>query len=239
LVIDEFGRYQPGAMGLADREYMRHAPSSRRRRALANIVGFALLVGLLLVGLRLVEGDGNPRVTVGAPLLGVPLASQQLYPRNDPWAAYLAPESACPGGEDRSPSPIDQQRTMLCLVNWARQRHGVLPVPENPELSSAARLKAEDMRRCSDFSHEACGREADAVAKQAGYRGTAWGENLYSGPVEFGRPRVAVDRWLNSPGHRENLLRADWTEQGVALLRLESFSGQPDVALWVSNFGQS
>jgi uncharacterized protein YkwD len=218
---------------------MRQRPPSRRRRVIANIVGVALLVGLLLLGLRLIPvRDANPRVSVRTPILGVSLASRRLYPRNDPWAAYLAPESACPGGEDRSLHPVDQQRTMVCLVNWARQRHGVRPVPENPELSAAARLKAEDMWRCSDFSHEACGRQADAVARQAGYRGSAWGENLYMGPAEYGRPRVALDRWLNSPGHRENLLRAEWTEQGLALLRLESFNGQRDVALWVSNFGE-
>jgi uncharacterized protein YkwD len=76
-----------------------------------------------------------------------------------------------------------------------------------------------------------------AVARQVGYRG-AWGENLYLGPVEFGRARVALDRWLNSPGHRENLLRGAWSEQGIALLPVASLKGQRDVALWVSHFGR-
>ncbi len=73
---------------------------------------------------------------------------------------------------------------------------------------------------------------------EAGYDHAGWGENLYLGPGEFGRPRVAVDGWLNSTGHRENLFRADWSEQGVALVEVPLFEGQPDVALWVSQFGQ-
>jgi uncharacterized protein YkwD len=126
---------------------------------------------------------------------------------------------------------------MLCLLNWARQRRGLSPLPENPTLSVSARLKAQDINRCSDFSHEACGKRADDVARQAGYRALAFGENLYLGPLEYGRPRVAVDQWLNSDGHRENLMRDRWTEQGVALLLVRAFKGQREVAIWVSHFG--
>jgi uncharacterized protein YkwD len=52
------------------------------------------------------------------------------------------------------------------------------------------------------------------------------------------RTRVALDRWLNSPHHRENLLSASWTEQGIALLDAKAFSYGKDAAVWVSEFGQ-
>jgi uncharacterized protein YkwD len=105
-------------------------------------------------------------------------------------------------------------------------------------VSAAARRKAQDTRRCSDFAHEACGKDARAVADETGYTGSGWGENLYAGPGELGRPRVALDGWLNSDGHRENLFRDLCEEQGVALLPVESFEGYSDTAIWVSHFGR-
>jgi uncharacterized protein YkwD len=208
-------------MGLADRDYTRRAQASRRRR-LPNLVGIACIVALVAAGAFLPAADGG--------------STQRLSPRNDPWIKYLAPESACPDGQDRSAARAAEQRTMLCLVNWARRRHGLRPLTRDPVLSAAARLKAEDIRRCRDFSHRACGRAAYAVARQAGYRGS-WGENLYWGQGELGRARIALSRWLISPRHRENLLRDHWTKQGIALQPVESFNGRRHVALWVSHFG--
>jgi uncharacterized protein YkwD len=203
---------------------MRRDPPSRGRRRLSNLVGVALLVALLLIGLRFARDADS-------------VEQQRLYPRNDPWAAYLAPEAACPGGEDRSAAIAVQEHTMLCLLNWARGRRGLSPIPESSTLSLAARLKAEDIQRCGDFAHDACGKKPDDVAHEAGYAGSPFGENIYLGPLDFGRPRVAVDQWLNSDGHRENLFRPQWGEQGIALLPLRSFDGQRDVAIWVSRFG--
>ena len=91
-------------MGLADRDYMRRGPAPRKRRLLPNLVGVACIVALVLAGAFLPAADGG--------------ATQRLYPRNDRWVKYLAPESACPGGEDRSAARADQQHTMRCLVNW-------------------------------------------------------------------------------------------------------------------------
>lgn len=157
---------------------MRHNPPPPRRRRLANLVGIALVVALVLAGVYL-TGDADD-------------GTEPLYPRDDPWAEYLAPESACPGGHDRSAALADQQRTMLCLVNWARQRHGLRPLPENPVLSTAARLKARDIRRCSDLSHGACGREPIAVARQLGYRGTGARTSTWAGSSSAARESRSI-----------------------------------------------
>lgn len=229
-------------MGLADRDYARTAPS-RKRRLLANVFGSLLLVCLGMAALSVLRLSGeDPDSTVilspGVPALGLTVQSQQLYPSDDPWKEYLAPEGACPGGDTRSPGVRDQEQTMICLLNWARQRRGLALLAVQPLLSQAARFKAKDINRCADFAHRACGKPADAVVAQAGYKPAAWGENIYSGPRDFGRPRVAVAQWLNSAGHRENLFRDYWTQQGVAVLPVRSFGGQPDVAIWVSHFSR-
>jgi uncharacterized protein YkwD len=209
---------------------------------LANSLGVVLILAIIAAAVSVLrmsdEGAvGSVVVSPGVPGLSVTVESQDLYPDDDPWSAYLAPEGACPGGDTRSAPVRAQQQTMICLLNWARHRRGLSSLPEQPLLSRAAALKARDIRGCREFAHEACEKPADAVVSEAGYDPAGWGENLYLGSSAFGRPRVAVDGWLNSTGHRENLFRADWDEQGVALLEVPLFEGQPDVAVWVSHFG--
>jgi len=71
---------------------------------------------------------------------------------------------------------------------------------------------------------------------EAGYVG-GWGENLEIADGRFGAPRVALDGWLNSPGHRENLFRPEWRVHSVYVVKLTDFPGFHDPTLWVSEFG--
>ena len=103
-------------------------------------------------------------------------------------------------------------------------------------LSRSSAAKASDIVRCDDFAHAACGRRPDAVVRRTGFRGM-WGENIYAGSSEYATPLAAVDGWLNSPHHRENLFRMSWTEQGIAVLHAAELAGHSDVAVWVSEFG--
>jgi uncharacterized protein YkwD len=59
----------------------------------------------------------------------------------------------------------------------------------------------------------------------------------------YGSPRVAIDRWLNSDGHRENLFRPEWRTTGVALLPHATAHWDKndttirDGIVWVNQFG--
>lgn len=125
------------------------------------------------------------------------------------------------------------------------------PGPSQPRVGrmyGAAYQKALDVYRCPQpngapgWVHTACGRPMDYWINKFGYAtgcsSWAWGENIYTG---FGRPsntvRAAVNWWLNSPGHRANLLKREWTDQGIAFVR-GSFLGHPDAVIWVSLFGR-
>ena len=125
---------------------------------------------------------------------------------------------------------------MLCLIDWARQRQGLTPLPQAALLASTALQKADEIVRCHDFAHAACGNDPAADVHAANYRG-AFGENLYIAGGASGAPRVALDGWLNSPGHRENLFRPGWRIQGIALIKLAEFAPYRDMSLWVSHFG--
>jgi len=164
------------------------------------------------------------------------ITTQSLYAKNDPWRAYLAGESVCPGGE-RIDLPAPQQaETVACLINFARKRHGLRPLVVRASLNGASVTKAKAIVQCQTFAHNPCGRNWVSSVRTAGYAGPV-GENLYVATGRWGAPRVAIDAWLNSASHRENLFARRWREQGIAVLPNESFGGYRNVALWVSVLG--
>lgn len=124
----------------------------------------------------------------------------------------------------------------MCLVNFARKRRGLNPLPLEHVLSSASARKATAILRCENFSHNPCGGDWTRSIRLSGYTG-AVGENLYVASGRWGAPRVALDAWLNSRRHRENLFRAEWREQGLAVMPFVSFGRYRDVSLWVSVLG--
>ena len=154
----------------------------------------------------------------------------------DPWAAYLAPESACAEPSDA----VSQEQTMICLLNYARARRGLPPLQIVAELTRSATLKALAIVSCADFSHTPCGKPFRDAFDAAGYTGsvsTTFGENIAWGSGAAGSPRVVVSGWLNSPHHRENLFSGDWAEQGISVLSVSRFLGSRNVEIWVSQFG--
>jgi uncharacterized protein YkwD len=154
----------------------------------------------------------------------------------DPWAAYVPPASSCAGAADA----VSQERSMVCLLNYARGKRGLKPLWDLYPLNRSSILKALAIVRCDDFSHTPCGTPFRATFDAAGYRGpvsTSFGENIAWGSGDAGSPRAVLSSWLNSPHHRENLFSKDWAEQGVAVLTVANFMGSDNVEIWVSEFG--
>jgi uncharacterized protein YkwD len=201
-----------------------------------------VLVTLVVLAVVLVlnlPSRGKPLVMTVKPLgFGPGIEVGSPYPTNDSWAAFLTPPASCPGS---TASPVDLGRAgqaMICALNYARQHQGLHALPVSRKLERASRLKALEIIRCQQFSHEPCGRDARAVADAVGYPQVTWGENIYAGSGPFAPARLATDGWLNSEHHRENLFRPQWTEQGVAVVVAEKFKGRRNVAIWVSEFGE-
>jgi uncharacterized protein YkwD len=213
------------------------ALESRRSVWRARVQAGALIAAVALISLTDAGHRGLRWVThldetsMGAVMTPAPFAVR----RNDPWQSFLAPESVCPGSNASGLAPAVQQRTAMCLVNYARGREGLTLLRESAQISRWSAEKAADIVRCKDFAHTACGRPGDARARAAGFHG-AFGENLFLGPQEYKTALAAVDGWLNSPSHRDNLFRPQWTSQGIAVLHTPHLDGQDDVAVWVSQF---
>ena len=99
------------------------------------------------------------------------------------------------------------------LVNVEREKRGLSPLRENWELSRVARYKSDDMRSRKYFSHTSptYGTPFDMI-KSFGITYRTAGENIARG---YSTPAAVVNGWMNSQGHRANILNASYTEIGV------------------------
>jgi uncharacterized protein YkwD len=154
-------------------------------------------------------------------------------------ALALAPvataRAACPGQGNARAAATAQERTMLCLVNQARKRRGLGPLAAPRSLARAAARKSADILRCDEFSHEACGREFTYWIERSGYAGCEMGENIAYGSGRFATPRSIFRMWMNSAGHRRNIL-GPYDDIGIGLQvgALEGFGG---AHVWTQEFG--
>ncbi|MEW5962050.1 MAG: CAP domain-containing protein [Pseudomonadota bacterium] len=116
------------------------------------------------------------------------------------------------------------EAAILEMTNAYRAEVGRGAVALNVALQKAARQYADYLARAKDFSHTADGREPGERAKSAGYQMCAIAENLSlnldsRGFESRALARQAVEGWINSPGHRDNLVAPHVTEIGIAVVR--------------------
>jgi uncharacterized protein YkwD len=113
-------------------------------------------------------------------------------------------------------------RATLCVLNAQRERHGLRALKLDKRLGKAARRHASDMDRRNYFSHTSLGGASflDRI-RNAGYlRGAqSWsvGENIAWGSRGRSAPRVVTRMWMNSPGHRANILSPSFREIGIGV----------------------
>ena len=153
------------------------------------------------------------------------------------WSAYLAPASACQGSTDPAASMPVQRRAVACLINWARKRDGRAKLSPSNSLDRAAGLKGQKVASCGQFSHTPCGSDLIGPLKASGYRYASFGENLFVGVLGAVSPRDVVSAWLQSPGHRENMLRPYFRDVGAAAVQAQGFLGGGAEVVWVTTFG--
>jgi uncharacterized protein YkwD len=124
------------------------------------------------------------------------------------------------------------QSSLLTAINAARAAAGVPPLRASATLTSAATWQSQALARAGILDHTSPdGSTLIDRLTRVRWRGTAAGEDL----AVTGAPSDAVAMWLQSPGHRENLLRASFRTVGLGLAR-GTWNGR--VALYVTaDFG--
>lgn len=117
--------------------------------------------------------------------------------------------------------------TAAGIIKWTnsqREEYGLPPLKENSKLNNSAAMKAKDMLAKQYFDHiSPSGEEVDDLAEAAGYLFVVIGENLALG--NFQDDETLVQGWMDSPGHRQNILNQKYQEIGTAVLQGE-FEGR-------------
>ncbi|MEU2261383.1 sigma-70 family RNA polymerase sigma factor [Streptomyces sp. NPDC019645] len=129
------------------------------------------------------------------------------------------------------PLPSGDVAQVVALVNAERSKAGCGPVRSNDKLETAARRHSEDMAARGYFDHTSPdGSDPGDRITAAGYRWSTYGENIARGQQS---PSSVMDSWMNSPGHRANILNCSFKELGVGI---HDGSGGP---WWTQAFGTS
>jgi len=127
-----------------------------------------------------------------------------------------------------NPPPLralrESQQALLTQVgtfkwtNIQRANNGLAPLAENTKLNSAAARKVQDMFNRQYFEHVSPdGKNIGDLVESVGYEYITVGENLALG--NYKDDQELVQAWMDSPGHRANILSTKFTEIGVAVGR--------------------
>lgn len=158
-------------------------------------------------------------------------------PRRTTEARATASESAATRGETapsrtqtrQAPVADGETARVLELVNQERAKAGCSPLTADPELTAAAEKYSDVMAGTGTLSHTGPdGSQISDRVEDEGYAWSAVGENIAQGQPDAD---AVMDAWMNSPGHRQNILNCDFEDIGIGL---HEGDGGP---WWTQDFG--
>lgn len=124
------------------------------------------------------------------------------------------------------------EQAVLDLVNTERAKVGCPALVANATLAQVARAHSQDMAAHSYFDHNGLdGSTPFTRMTAAGYRYSAAAENIAAG---YATPEAVMTGWMNSAGHRANILNCGLTEIGIGYAYLAS---SPYGSYWTQDFG--
>ncbi|OAK33655.1 CAP domain-containing protein [Bacillus wiedmannii] len=140
-----------------------------------------------------------------------PEAQKPAENNNTQKPAEQKPAEQKPAEEAKSLSEFEQR--VVELTNAERAKQGLPALKIDTELSKVARVKSEDMQKNNYFDHNSptYGSPFDMM-KKFGISYTSAGENIAQGQRT---PEEVVQAWMNSAGHRANILNNGFTHIGV------------------------
>jgi uncharacterized protein YkwD len=157
-------------------------------------------------------------------------------------AVSAAATSTCKGADAVPSSTGAKQAThaTLCLLNEQRRAKGLRPLRLDGKLNRAARGHARDMVAKRYFAHESRnGATFAARIKDTGWtrsrRSYTMGENIGWGSGDLATPRAMVEGWMNSAGHRANILARSFRYVGIGIASSTPEGGSG--ATYATDFG--
>ncbi|GIJ60573.1 CAP domain-containing protein [Virgisporangium aurantiacum] len=233
---------------------LRPAGGSRLVRvSLAAALGLALFGGAAYGGSRLLASDdkaGNPAAAGELPPPAAAPGGEEVpgaFPADSgsasstpPAASSTAPTSKAAtsptkkptqtgGGTNGNTEATGPTAEVLRLVNSERSKAGCGALTNDSRLASAAQKHSADMASNSYFSHTS--QNGDEMADRidaSGYKWRSIGENIAKGQST---PAAVMQAWMNSSGHRANILNCGFRNIGIGL----AYDGRSPV--WTQDFG--
>lgn len=173
---------------------------------------------------------GTPSVTPASVTpASITPASDAPDESTSPSASPQATSSnGAPGPSVSSADPGPTER-VLVLVNAEREKAGCAPLTENAKLTKAAQDHSQDMADHQNMSHTGSDGSSmtDRLAR-VGYKFRSAGENVAYG---YNTPESVMDGWMNSSGHRANILNCGFKEIGIGLAQPGHY--------WTQDFGSA
>ena len=204
--------------------------------------------GMVSYGDALDDGEGDVGSSAGGQIWSVFIAAllavvaavvvAAIQPQ-DANAAPTVSVRTCGGGTIQLSTAESQ---ILSKHNQARIDNGLPKLCVHPLLTKAARSHSQEMIDKDYFAHESFNGETDIARMQrfgytsAGYSFTKYGENIYWGTGTSGSASSAHAWWMNSSGHRANILDPDFRQVGIGV-RKGNFQGQDGASLYTVDFG--
>jgi uncharacterized protein YkwD len=145
----------------------------------------------------------------------------------------------CGGGEI---SHTEKEKKVFALHNEIRREHNLPTFCVHPKLQKAARAHSIDMIRRDYFSHNTRGRGPfDERLERFGYDSEGYrhylvGENIAYGSGTYGEPDGVMRAWMQSDGHRHNILEGEFREIGVGT-HVGEYKGIDGVTMYTADFG--
>lgn len=180
--------------------------------ALASIIGLALIFtfgAFAVTAHTVVKGESMWRIAVKYEVGLSEIKSANPHIKN--------PDLIYPGDVLNIPltdsSVLSYEKEVVRLVNEIRVKNGLKELTHDWQLSRVARIKSQDMRDGGYFSHTSPTYGSPfQMMKSFGITYRSAGENIARGQQT---PQAVVNAWMNSSGHRANILNSSFTHIGV------------------------
>ncbi len=125
--------------------------------------------------------------------------------------------------------------SLLQETNAQRGDEKLAALTANAKLNAAAQAKADDMAKRNYWSHNTPdGTQPWTFLTTAGYEFEAAGENLAYG---FDTSDATIQAWMNSPGHRANIMNSKFQEVGFGIANVSNYQGYGEQTLVVAMYG--
>ena len=145
------------------------------------------------------------------------------------WAEVASTVSTCTGGALGLKAKEDRN---LRLHNQERRSRELRPLCVQRKLVKAARAHSASMIRKDYFGHGYVGRRL----LRHGYHWRVYGENIAGGTGHYASPGNTFRRWMNSSGHRANILARRFREIGIGTAT-GNYKGRKGYTMYTVDFG--